>query len=358
LDGPRSFGPPKRRFAAPSGSSNKPRGRAKREGIPRALRFPSQAKIAKRADFQKTYDQGQKIVLPELVLYWRARDTKEGPGLKIPNTRFGVCVSSKIGCAVVRNRVKRILREAIRHIRTTVPSGFDVVVNSRNAAKDLSAAATEKLLRAAFTQAKLVKPPAAPMPAFRRPAPTAGGYPSSQRPSSYRPMPPRRPAYESNEAPRPDAPPYRGESHGGPRRPPRHDRPGYHPPQAASGDPRDRYASRVREDDASPAYLRERSPAPPAGFEPLGGDPFLGAATRRPSRDASPSERAPIERVTRPASRPDRDEATQPVRPAGQTPSIRPSPGIRPRIAPTIRPTVAREDAAPPAPPRRIREND
>jgi ribonuclease P protein component len=43
-------------------------------------------------------------------------------------TRVGLTVSRKVGNAVVRNRVKRRLREAIRRQAEIIPSGFDVVI--------------------------------------------------------------------------------------------------------------------------------------------------------------------------------------------------------------------------------------
>ena len=43
-------------------------------------------------------------------------------------TRVGLTVSRKVGNAVNRNRVKRWLREAIRHQGDALPVGFDVVV--------------------------------------------------------------------------------------------------------------------------------------------------------------------------------------------------------------------------------------
>jgi len=44
------------------------------------------------------------------------------------STRVGLTVSRKVGNAVIRNRVKRWLREAIRQQSALVPQGFDAVV--------------------------------------------------------------------------------------------------------------------------------------------------------------------------------------------------------------------------------------
>ena len=58
----------------------------------------------------------------------------------LPYSRLGLSVSSKVGNAVVRNRWKRLLREAFRLNRARLPAGIDLVLRpKRGAAPDFHA---------------------------------------------------------------------------------------------------------------------------------------------------------------------------------------------------------------------------
>ncbi len=73
--------------------------------------------------FKKAYYKGKKEISRSLVLYY------------IPNkgeTRVGITVSKKIGKAVVRNRIRRLVRESWRTF--CVKDGYDVVIVARTAA--------------------------------------------------------------------------------------------------------------------------------------------------------------------------------------------------------------------------------
>ena len=52
--------------------------------------------------------------------------------------RLGVTVSKRVGNSVIRNRVKRRIREWFRHSREELPDGSDIVVIARRAARNLS----------------------------------------------------------------------------------------------------------------------------------------------------------------------------------------------------------------------------
>jgi ribonuclease P protein component len=48
-----------------------------------------------------------------------------------PNSRFGISVKKALGGAVVRNRIRRRIREIVRRNRTEIPSGWDIVIHPR-----------------------------------------------------------------------------------------------------------------------------------------------------------------------------------------------------------------------------------
>jgi ribonuclease P protein component len=62
----------------------------------------------------------------DLVVLTLPRDAAE--------TRLGVTVSGRVGGAVVRNRIKRVVRETFRRTRTGLPGGLDLVVIAKPSA--------------------------------------------------------------------------------------------------------------------------------------------------------------------------------------------------------------------------------
>jgi ribonuclease P protein component len=90
-------------------------------------------RISRSAEFDRVYRQGRSVANRYLVLYTFPRTDGDVP-------RLGLSVGRKVGGAVERNRVKRLLREAFGEGQAKAWSGYDLVVVARPPAGDLAAA--------------------------------------------------------------------------------------------------------------------------------------------------------------------------------------------------------------------------
>lgn len=80
--------------------------------------------LKKNSDFRRLYARGKSAANRYLVVYCR----RNGRGVN----RLGYTVSAKLGGAVVRNRVRRRLREICRLSAPAMKSGWDIVVVARS----------------------------------------------------------------------------------------------------------------------------------------------------------------------------------------------------------------------------------
>ena len=92
--------------------------------------FPRGERLRKRREFLAAYDRGAKIPTAYFVLYILENN--------LPHPRLGITVSRKIGPAVVRNRIKRQLREIFRKNKSAISPPCDVVVNAKRSAATTS----------------------------------------------------------------------------------------------------------------------------------------------------------------------------------------------------------------------------
>jgi ribonuclease P protein component len=91
----------------------------------------ARGRLSRSAEFERVYRQGRSIANRHLVLYTFPNQTTARP-------RLGLSVSRKVGGAVARNRVKRLLREAFAHAESGLKPGQDVVVVARPEAGELA----------------------------------------------------------------------------------------------------------------------------------------------------------------------------------------------------------------------------
>jgi ribonuclease P protein component len=94
-------------------------------------RSSSRGRLSRSAEFERVYRQGRATANRHLALY-------TFPNASVEKPRLGLSVSRKVGGAVERNRVKRLLREAFAQAEAKLKPGQDVVVVARPPAGELA----------------------------------------------------------------------------------------------------------------------------------------------------------------------------------------------------------------------------
>ena len=97
----------------------------------RPARSTRKGRLSRSAEFERVYRHGRSTANRQLVLYTFPNDSAE-------RSRVGLSVSRKVGGAVQRNKVKRLLREAFARNEKRLPAGLDLVVVARPDALDLA----------------------------------------------------------------------------------------------------------------------------------------------------------------------------------------------------------------------------
>lgn len=106
-----------------------------------------QLRLRRRADFQHVRVQGRQWHHP-----WM---TMAAVPNQLTHNRYGFVASRRLGGAVVRNRVRRLLREAVRQLNPWLIPGFDVVFLARNAILDQPYNKINEALKTLFQRANL-----------------------------------------------------------------------------------------------------------------------------------------------------------------------------------------------------------
>jgi ribonuclease P protein component len=88
-------------------------------------------RLSRSAEFERVYRQGRSTANRHLILYAFPNAAAERP-------RLGLSVSRKVGGAVERNRVKRLLRESFAQAESGLAPGNDLVVVARPSAGELA----------------------------------------------------------------------------------------------------------------------------------------------------------------------------------------------------------------------------
>lgn len=79
----------------------------------KAFGLSASERIRSKKDFERIFTKGRVIYSSENILRVHF-DKRKAEGKKRPDVRFAAAVSKKLGAAVWRNRVKRLIRESFR----------------------------------------------------------------------------------------------------------------------------------------------------------------------------------------------------------------------------------------------------
>jgi ribonuclease P protein component len=106
--------------------------------MPGAFSFPKEVRLRRRSEFLRVQDKGHKVTADCLLCLVLPNGRADGL------TRLGLTVSTKVGPSVVRNRIRRRLRELFRVKKATLPKGLDMVFIARSSAAEADFARLSK----------------------------------------------------------------------------------------------------------------------------------------------------------------------------------------------------------------------
>ncbi|MEW9501183.1 ribonuclease P protein component [Jeotgalibacillus marinus] len=113
-------------------------------------------RIKKNPEFQLVFRHGSSMANRQFVLYQLKKKDQDV-------FRLGLSVSKKIGNAVVRNQVKRYIRQAFLELSPQLHKDFDYVVIARKPAADMNFHQTKSSLIHVMAKSKVLKKRESPM---------------------------------------------------------------------------------------------------------------------------------------------------------------------------------------------------
>jgi ribonuclease P protein component len=107
-------------------------------------------RIKKNKEFQEIFKKGQSFANRQFVVYMLAREGQE-------SFHIGLSVSKKIGNAVTRVRIKRLIRQSILELKDQLFTGNDYVIIARKPAAEMDFFEVKKSLIHVFKVGKVLK---------------------------------------------------------------------------------------------------------------------------------------------------------------------------------------------------------
>jgi ribonuclease P protein component len=101
------------------------------------------------SEFNRVYRMGRSIANKFLVLYYLPNENN--------NIRVGLSISKKVGKSVVRNRIRRLIKENIRLNVQNIKEGYDIIIIARVMSSKCSYEDINWALNNLFKRAKILK---------------------------------------------------------------------------------------------------------------------------------------------------------------------------------------------------------
>ena len=105
--------------------------------------------ITENRIYTRLYGKGKSVVSGTMVVYYRRSN------LKI--NRLGLTSTKKIGCAVKRNRARRVIREAYRLLEDRIGLGYDIVIVARSKSTSVPMFVVKNDLEKSFKSCGIIK---------------------------------------------------------------------------------------------------------------------------------------------------------------------------------------------------------
>lgn len=110
----------------------------------------SNYRIKKNSEFQSVFKKGRSTANRQFVVYVMKRNDQ-------PHFRLGLSVSKRIGNAVTRNRVKRLIRESFHQLSDKITDPYDFVVIARKPASEMNLEEVKSSLIHVLKRARVYK---------------------------------------------------------------------------------------------------------------------------------------------------------------------------------------------------------
>jgi ribonuclease P protein component len=107
-------------------------------------------RVKDNKEFQVIFKKGKSFANRQLVIYYRKKEDQS-------HFRVGLSVGKKIGNAVVRNRIKRFIRQAFHELEKEIKPSYDFIIIARQPTKEMEFFEVKKSLTHLLSKEKLLK---------------------------------------------------------------------------------------------------------------------------------------------------------------------------------------------------------